>query len=249
MLVDSSEGKDTSAACDEAFARVVNSIIDNDLFAIVHGEHSELFKIVGSNYPVHIERFATPLFGIVSRGAHLTAYTQTAEGMKIWVPRRSAHLKTYPSMLDTTVAGGVKANLSPYETIVEEAGEEASLPEDLIRSRVRSCGVLTYMSTTNKGYGGENGLVIPDTVYIYDVELPEDTVPKPRDDEVKEFYLMSIDDINIALAKGEFKTNCAVVMIDFLMRHGVITAENEKDFVELSMRMHRRLPFPTSANL
>jgi hypothetical protein len=39
--------------------------------------------------------------------------------------------------------------------------------------------------------------------------------------------------------------NSAVVMIDFLVRHGVVTVENEEGFVEMGMRMHRRLPFYT----
>jgi len=246
QLLDSSEGKDTSAVCDAAFLKVVSAVIDNNIFAIVHGQHSELFQVIGSNYPVRIERFATPLFGIVSRGAHLTAYTQTPTGMKIWVPRRSAQVKTYPNLLDTTVAGGVRAGESPFETIVHEADEEASLPADLVRRDAYSCGVLTYMSTTSKDFGGEHGLVIPDTVYIYDIELIEEVVPKPRDDEVKEFYLMSVDEVKKALAAAEFKTNCAVVMIDFFIRHGIITAENEKEFVEICMRMHRKLPFSTA---
>jgi hypothetical protein len=34
-------------------------------------------------------------------------------------------------------------------------------------------------------------------------------------------------------------------LVDFLIRHGIITPENEPDFVEISMRLHRRLPFRT----
>lgn len=39
----------------------------------------------------------------------MTAFVRSEEGIKIWVPRRSRHLVTYPDMLDTTVAGGLKA--------------------------------------------------------------------------------------------------------------------------------------------
>lgn len=43
-----------------------------------------MFAIVGINYPVHLSRNATSLFGIVSQGAHLTAYTRPSSGSKIW---------------------------------------------------------------------------------------------------------------------------------------------------------------------
>ena len=242
-LQDVSEGKDTSSTCDAAFAKVVGKIIDQDIFEVLHRQHSELSLVLSAKYPVKIERFTRPLFGFVGCGAHLTAYTRTSAGMKIWVPRRSPHLKTYPNKLDTTVAGGVKADESPFETIIHEAEEEASLPAEMLRRDVRSTGVLTYMSTSGKNENGESGLVKPDTIYVYDIKLSEDVVPRPGDDEVKEFYLMDVEAVKSALAAAEFKTNSAVVMLDFFIRHGIVSAENEEDFVEIRQRMHRRLPF------
>lgn len=244
VLQDESEGRDTSATCNTAFSKVVTAIIDRDIFEVVHGQHSELLKVLSARYPVKIERYTRPLFGFVGRGAHLTAYTRTAAGLKIWVPRRSPHLKTYPNKLDTTVAGGVKADESPFETIIHEAEEEASLPADILHRDVRSCGVLTYMSISGADELGEQGLAKPDVIYVYDVELREDIVPKPGDDEVKEFYYMSVDEVKKYLAAAEFKTNSAVVMLDFFIRHGIITADNEPDYVEICQRMHRKLPFP-----
>ena len=85
----------------------------------------------------------------------------------------------------------------------------------------------------------------PEVQYVYDIELPEDVVPKPGDDEVEEFYLWSVDEVQAAMAKGEFKPNCALVVLDFLIRHGVLTPANEKDYIEIVSRLHRRLEFPT----
>lgn len=249
-LKDRSDGKDTSAACTNAFTALVQRCIDQDTFSSIHGDHSEPFAILGAKYPVQIERFASSLFGITSRGAHLTAHTRGSEGMKIWVPRRNPNLKTYPNMLDTTVAGGVPADESPFDNMVREADEEASLPAELVRQNVRSVGCLTYIGLTGTGYGVEEaGLVVPDIVYLFDLELDEDVVPKPKDDEVKEFTLMSVEEVKKAMLGGEFKPNCAVVMIDFFIRHGIITAAEEKDFVEITTRMHRKLPFRTAPNL
>jgi 8-oxo-dGTP pyrophosphatase MutT (NUDIX family) len=247
QLQDTSNGENPSEACNAAFAKIIDESIERDLFQTIHGVHSELFAILGANYPVQIERFAAPLFGIISRGAHLTVYTNTVDGMKIWVPRRSPAVHTYPNMLDTTVAGGVPAKETPFETIIHEADEEASLPADILRRDTRACGVLTYISRSKGATGGEQGLIVPDTVHIFDLEVGKDIIPKPKDEEVKEFYLMSVEEVHKALLGGEFKTNSAVVMIDFFIRHGIITSENEKDYVEIVMRMHRRLPFPAAS--
>jgi len=39
---------------------------------------------------------------------------------------------------------------------------------------------------------------------------------------------MGVQEVKDALRRGEFKTNSACVMIDFFIRHGVLTAEEEK---------------------
>ncbi|KAI1641786.1 NUDIX hydrolase domain-like protein [Daldinia loculata] len=245
-VLDSSNGKDTASAVNAAFSELINICIEQNLFHILDGKHSEPFAIVSAKYPVHMERFAAALFGITSRGAYITAYTKTPEGeIKLWIGRRAAHLYTSPGMLDGTVAGGIKAGSSPLETIIHEADEEASLPEKLVRERVRSVGVLTYITATGPDFPGEKGLVIPDIIYVHDLELPSDVVPKPNDDEVETFYSMTVEEVQRGLLNGEFKPDSAAVLINFFIRHGVITADNEKDFVELSMRLHRRLPFRT----
>ncbi|KAK4955250.1 hypothetical protein LTR10_007445 [Elasticomyces elasticus] len=245
-ILDGSHGRDIASAINDAFAGLVNDCIDRKLFGSLDGRHSEPCTIVSAKYdqPVHVERFAAALFGLTQRGAHLVAYTNDAQvGMKLWIPRRSAHLYTYPGMLDTTVAGGIKSGSSPFLTIIEEAQEEASLPEMLVRQHARSRGAISHLSLTGKGFRGEQGLVVPDFIYVYDMELPFDVVPKPCDDEVGEFSCMSIEEVQATLLNGEFKPDSAAVLIDFLVRHSFIIPENEPDFVEISMRLHRRLPF------
>ncbi|TGO62456.1 hypothetical protein BOTNAR_0113g00190 [Botryotinia narcissicola] len=238
---------DYSTTCNNAFEKVINEAIDKDIFSTLHGEHSEPYAIPGAKQPVQLERYAASLFGTISRGAHLTIYTRSEEGeMKIWVAKRSAHLFTYPGKFDTTVAGGVRADESPFETIVHEADEEASLSSELIRAHVKSTGVITYMKSSGAGSGGIRGLVTADMIYVYDLEVGEATIPTPGDDEVEGFYLWSVEKVVEELGKGTFKTNSAVVMIDFFVRHGILSQENVKDFAEVVMRIHRKLPFPTA---
>jgi hypothetical protein len=83
-------------------------------------------------------------------------------------------------------------------------------------------------------------------MFVYDLEIPEGVVCKQNDDEVKEFYLMTVGKVKECLARAEFKTNSALVMIDFFIRHGIITAENEKNYADIIARLHRKLPLPTT---
>ncbi|OIW22429.1 hypothetical protein CONLIGDRAFT_650596 [Coniochaeta ligniaria NRRL 30616] len=246
-ILDPSHGEDTAASINSAFAKLVSICIEQDLFHVLCRQHSEPVAIVGVKYsqPVFVERFAASLFGLMSRGAHLVAYT-TSEGQKrVWVPRRSSHLYTYPGMLDVTVGGGIKSGVSPFDTVVQESDEEASLPEDLIRQHARPRGVVSHMSVTGEDFKGEKGLVVPDYIYVYDIELPLEITPRPHDDEVDGFYCMSIAELQAALLRKEFKPDSAAVLIHFLIVHGYLTAENERDYVEINMRLHRMLPFKT----
>lgn len=193
-VVDTSGGQDVARAVTAAFQSLVDSCIDQGLFHVLSGRHSEYFSLLGSTYPVKIERFATSLFGVTSCGAHLVCYVNQPDAMRLWIARRSAHLYISPGKLDTTVAGGVKAGASPMQTIIEEANEEASLPESLVRSRIRSRDIMTYMGVTGSEFPGEKGLVVPDVVHLYDMELPADVTPRPHDDEVAGFSLMTVSE-------------------------------------------------------
>lgn len=237
-------------ACNAAFKKVIDAAREAQTFATLRRVWPEDYKVLGARGGrVQLLRAAAGLFGISCRGAHMTVYTRAAgDGgeLKIWVPRRSRHMMTWPGKLDTTVAGGVRAEESPFECIVHEADEEASLPADLVRRHARPAGVVTYVAESAAGSGGELGLCVPDVLYCYDLEVGPDVIPKPQDNEVEGFYLMSVDEVKASLLREEFKTNCALVMIDFFIRHGIITDDNEPDYLEIVTRLHRTLPVPTT---
>jgi len=225
-------------------------------FKVLKGWRDELYPVYGPNREVlfSVERAASALFGITTYGCHMTAYTkstaldfeeeESAQEIKIWVPRRAATKQTYGGMLDNTVAGGIATGESPFESMVRESAEEASLPSDMVRKHAKAVGTVTYFHIRDKRAGGETRLLQPECQYVYDLELPEDVVPKPSDDEVEGFELKSVEEVKQALRGGEFKPNCAMVLLDFFVRHGVLTAEDE-GFIEIVARLHRRLEFPT----
>ncbi|PKY03707.1 thiamine pyrophosphokinase-related protein [Aspergillus campestris IBT 28561] len=234
----------------ELVAETLTHAVKRDTFEILRGWRNEKYPIYapGGKFLLEMERSATPLFGTVSYGVHSTCYVNDDNGMRIWVPRRSKTKQTYPGMLDNSVAGGMSTNEHPGECLVREAMEEASLPEDVVRKNSTAAGCVTYFYVRSAQAGGETDLLQPEVEYVYDIKLSADVVPKPCDSEVEQFYLMTVDEVKAALANGEFKPNCSVVLIDFFLRHGILTPENEPNFLDIISRIHRRLEFPTASH-
>jgi 8-oxo-dGTP pyrophosphatase MutT (NUDIX family) len=283
ILLGTHTDKERAERVNSAFQKLIDLALEQDTFDIMNKRHSESYLLPGARYPgCRIERFTHALFGICARGSHLTAYTYiqttslvssdkgfTVEGkgeLKIWVAKRSEKLFTFPGKLDSTVAGGVKSTQTPTGCILAEAEEEASLDEKMVAANIVPVGTMTYVCTHSsynpttqpiigalREPGRETGLISPEILYLYDLPLPPDVSPKPHDDEVEGFHLMSVPDIKKALLNKEFKTNSAVVMIDFFVRHGVIGPDSSiasmqnvgHDYPEIVSRMHRRLPVAT----
>lgn len=232
----------------QAFQAACDAAIDSGQFPSLNGLHSEPFLIPGARYdePIQVERFTSSVFGICTRGSHMTAFVRDAESsdpndLKIWVARRSKHLFTYPGMLDSTVAGGVKASDTPWNCIIAECDEEARLSQDLTLTRVKSTGVVTLMNRSPR-----TDLVHGEILYVYDLELQPGETPSPRDEEVEAFELMGWKEVVQRMKAGEFKPNVCHVMIDFLIRHGLVTHDTEQEYVDICTRLRRPLPMPTS---
>ncbi|KAI5846052.1 NUDIX hydrolase domain-like protein [Tricharina praecox] len=226
----------------------LESFRDAQTFAVCSGKgwRNELYSVYSPNGELYLEmeRSGAALFGVVQYGVHMTAFVRADGGLKIWTPRRNPTKSTYPSMLDNTVAGGIASGMTVFETLIKESAEEASLPESLVREKARCVGLVSYFMVRDHRAGGETGLLMPEVQYVYDMEVGDDVVPRPGDDEVQDFHLLTMDEVVSELRAGRFKPNCAVVLIDFFIRHGIITPENEPDYIEISSRIHRTLEFP-----
>ncbi len=163
-----------------------------------------------------LDRGALPDFGVIGVGAHLNGLVERADGWWLWVAKRAADKKLDPGKLDHLVAGGVSAGMSPFETLVKEAAEEAALPEALARQAVYR-GRFAYNMERAEG-------LRRDVVYAYDVVLPEDFTPLPADGEVEGFALMRLDEVFERVSStDDFKFNVNLVLIDLFLRLGLVT--------------------------
>ncbi|KAL6892204.1 NUDIX hydrolase domain-like protein [Trichoderma evansii] len=221
----------------------------NATFKSLKGWRNELWPVYGRRGELlfSVERAAVGLFGAARYGVHMVAYVEdpTAPyGIKIWVPKRASDKSTFPGMLDNTVAGGLTTGEDPFECIIREADEEASLPDALVRNSAIWVGNATYIYITEAKHIGEDGYIYPECQWVYDLKLPADVIPLPKDGEVEEFRLRDVEEIKKDLGDAKFKPNCAMVMIDFFIRHGILTEANEPDLALIKAKMTRELPFP-----
>jgi 8-oxo-dGTP pyrophosphatase MutT (NUDIX family) len=163
-----------------------------------------------------LDRGALPDFGVVGVGAHLNGLVETPDGPHLWVARRAADKKLDPGKLDHLVAGGVPAGLTPFETLLKEAEEEAALPPEVTRN-ARPAARFAYNMARPEG-------LRRDIIHVYDLRLPASFTPQPADGEVESFLLLPLQEVlDILATTDEFKFNVALVLVDLLIRFGVIT--------------------------
>ncbi|KAJ3017137.1 hypothetical protein HKX48_003691 [Thoreauomyces humboldtii] len=215
----------------------------NSLFACLEGWRNERYSVHGKpeeGVLMDLERAAAGLLGARAYGCHLNGYVRDRETgeIRMWCAKRSDAKQTYPGMLDNLVGGGLATTTTPYDNIVKECGEEAGLSPETVKRGVVATGVLSFfLEDEERGW-------VPDTEYVYDLELDDSFRPKPVDGEVQAFYLWSLHEVKEHLHRGEFMNESGLVIIDFLIRKGFVTAMNEPDYVEIVSRMHRHLAAP-----
>ena len=172
-----------------------------------------------------IDRGAVPFFGIRAYGVHMNGFVRDGGDLKMWIGRRARDRQVCPGMLDNMVAGGQPADLSLRENLVKECAEEAAIPTELSEQAV-AVGAISYCLEAPEG-------LKPDVMFCYDLELPPGFEPRNTDGEIEAFMLLPAEEV-AALVRDteEFKFNCNLVIIDFLIRHGVIPPEHP-DYLEL----------------
>lgn len=74
-------------------------------------------------------------------------------------------------------------------------------------------------------FESERGL-FPNTEFVFDLELPPDFRPLCSDGEVECFEILPVGQCLRKVLADDFKTTSAPCVLDFLLRHGVITPEN-----------------------
>jgi 8-oxo-dGTP pyrophosphatase MutT (NUDIX family) len=215
-------------------AEVVQCLAEAGIISHLHGE---LYPVTAGNRDQArclIDRASAPFFGMRAFGQHLNGFVRTSRGIDMWIGRRSADRRHYPGCLDHLVAGGLPDGLSLSENLRKECAEEAGMAAELA-DRAVAVGAVTYCRDSERG-------LKPDVMYCYDLELPEDFVPRCTDGEVETFYRLPVAEVRDLVSEtDEFKLNCNLVIVDFLIRHGLIS-QNDPDYLPILRGLRADLP-------
>ena len=205
-------------------------------------EEGLLWSWVGELFPVKasvtdptrfvMERTLTAPLGCLTFGVHLNGYVRTKQGIELWVAKRAQNKPTFPGKLDNIVAGGQPAGLGLFENLMKECFEEAGISKTQAKECVAT-GTISYWHTDGRG-------LKRDILYCYDLELPDSFVPVCHDGEVDSFERLPIEQVlSIIKTSYEFKYNCNLIIIDFAIRHGVLTGDNTPEYAELCERRNQ----------
>ncbi|MEQ8509475.1 MAG: DUF4743 domain-containing protein [Rhodospirillaceae bacterium] len=202
-------------------------------------------KLLGETYPVRrtwasrdhftIDRALVPLFGTRAYGVHLNGYVKKSGRFYLWIGTRNGDRHVEPNKLDNMVAGGQPVGLSLRQNLIKECNEEATIPATLV-SKAIATGTVSYCFEDPLGLKA-------DTLFCYDLAVPEDFTPENQDGEISGFQLMPIEEVLLIVRESTaFKFNVSLVILDFAIRHGVISPDSEPDYEEILAGLHSDSP-------
>jgi 8-oxo-dGTP pyrophosphatase MutT (NUDIX family) len=209
---------DTVAGRTDALAEVTRELARE---GVIRGWRDEPVRIA-HHYAApelfRIERAASRHFGMMCYGAHANAFTRVKGLTHAWISRRASSKSVDPGKLDNLVGGRIAAGYTVDETLRKEAWEEASIPPALLSGA-------TCVSAVRVEYSVPEGLH-REILFVHDLWLPEDFKPANQDGEVAEITLMPLEEVVQNILHGEFTLDAGAVMIDGLLRQGILLPED-----------------------
>lgn len=213
--------------------RVVERLVEDGLVPKWRNEFFAVSSRWGLPPLFRLDRGAVSFFGVRAYGVHLNGYRRDGDTLMLWIGRRAADKKVAPDKLDNLVAGGISDEHGLAATLVKEAREEADIPADIV-ARAVPVGAVSYRMENEHG-------VRDDVLFLYDLDVPADFTPRNTDGEIVAFQLMTARDVvDRVRATDDFKFNVNLVIIDFALRHGIVTPD-DPDYLDLVTGLRRPL--------
>ncbi|XP_065155557.1 uncharacterized protein [Atheta coriaria] len=213
---------------------VLKELRSENTFIALKGWRDECYEVrteFNAASLLRLDRSATCLFGIRNYGVDINGYVKhPTMGLCLWLQQRSATKQTWPGKWDNMVGGGLSVGHGILETAHKEAMEEASIPSDLMQNLI-SAGCVSFYFESERG-------LFPNTEFVFDLELPLDFVPKNQDGEVQQFELLPVGQCLERIFLSDYKTTSIPVTLDFLIRHGLVSPENEPYYTRIIELLH-----------
>lgn len=222
-----------ATAVSRAVEGVVDALVAENRVPKWRNETFDVAPRWGAPPVFRLDRGAVPFFGTRAYGVHLNGYRREEGTLYLWVGRRSPDKRVAPDKLDNLVAGGIGNGHGVEETLLKEGEEEASIPTSLTKSAL-PVGAVSYRMETTLG-------IRDDVLFVYDLEMPADFLPKNRDGEIVQFELMPAAAVLERVhTTQDFKFNVNLVILDFALRHGILRPD-DREYVDVATGLHRPL--------
>ena len=178
---------------------------------LIDGWRNEEFSFMDdqSHERFRVERTFFRAFGMHSRAIHINGYTKNHQ---LWLARRSATKHIDPNLLDNITAGGVSANETLFTCALRELKEEAGIGPELAQMLMPIGSISVRRGLTDSSLHHE-------TLFTFDLEVPEIFTPQNQDQEVSEFVLVNYEEALDLVLKEQMTIDAGVVTADFLLRH------------------------------
>ena len=214
---------------------------------IVKKLHAEEFAVAagwGEPELARVNRAAAKFFGATSVGVHVMCHGgsdgdaapdwEDRDDSFVWMARRADDKSEAPGLWDPTAAGGLPAGTSVAEHAAAEAYEEAGVDAALFSHAARATSALSLMTADDTSRALKQSLY-----FCFDARVSRAWAPRAVDGEVGAFARWSFEEIEREVREGErLRPAMRAVMLDFLVRHGHVTADNEPAYIELQSAMH-----------
>ncbi|HKS90230.1 MAG TPA: DUF4743 domain-containing protein [Stellaceae bacterium] len=228
-LAASGDADAVSAAVDE----VVEALVAEKRVPKWRNETFDVMARWGDPPLFRLDRGAVPFFGTRAYGVHLNGYRRAGGRTHLWVGRRAPDKRVAPDKLDNLVAGGIGNGHGIRATLFKEGEEEAAIPAALM-ARAVPVGAVSYCMETALG-------IRDDVLFVYDLEVPADFVPRNGDGEFVGFELMPAERVLARIREtDDFKFNVNLVILDFALRHGLLSVE-DPEYLDVASGLHRPL--------
>lgn len=182
----------------------------------------EMYAVIenwGDEPLAEVDRAAVPWFGTRAWGIHVNGFVRKKDGIHLWVGERAADRPADPGKLDNMIGGGQPIGLTLDQNLCKEAFEEAGIAPSLALT-AKLAREINYLLERPDG-------LRTDTLFIYDMDLPESFVPRNTDGEVASFRLLPLNEVAALIFETDrFKFNCNMVITDFLLRQGFLTPKD-----------------------
>jgi hypothetical protein len=221
------------AAVSRAVDAVVDALVVEKRIPKSRNETFDVAPRWGAPVVFRLDRGAVPFFGTRAYGVHLNGYRRDGSALHFWVGRRALDKRVAPDKLDNLVAGGIGNGYGLQETLLKEGEEEASIPRSLT-SRAVPTGAISYRMENELG-------IRDDVLFVFDLEMPADFVPKNQDGEIVHFELMPAAAVlDRVRTSDDFKFNVNLVILDFALRHGILRPD-DPEYLDVATGLHRPL--------